>query len=142
MAWSTSEFLCCLTSQCYLMGGGGGSPASGLLLSSIRLQVLNDLSAVAWAHQAVPSCDQNPPSLTFPISCSVCNTFKYQKLFGQIVFDPLPLEVLIEILMNEILKNERPGVASRQSNLGFLERSWGKSSSGAGVKFFGVLCVC
>lgn len=71
---------------------------SVLLLSSIRLQVANDLSAITLAHTSVPVCEKNPPNLTFPIKHHVCNTFKYE---SSSPLDSLPLEVLTEILMNE-----------------------------------------
>lgn len=77
-----------------------------LWLSTLRLQVLNDLSPVAWVHHAVLIWDQNPHNLTFAVNRSVCHALKYQKLFVQNLFSSSPLEVLMEILTNEkLLRN-------------------------------------
>ena len=77
-----------------------------LWLSTLRLQVLNDLSPVTWVHHAVLIWDQNPHNLTFAINRSVCHALKYQKLFVQNLFSSSPLEVLMEILTNEkLLRN-------------------------------------
>ena len=82
------------------------STVTVLWLSTIRLQVLNDLSPVTWVHHAVLIWDQNPHNLTFAINRSVCHALKYQKLFVQNLFSSSPLEVLMEILTNEkLLRN-------------------------------------
>lgn len=72
---------------------------SVLLLRSIRLQVLNDLSAATKAHnKQYWYVTKLPPNLTFPISHSVCNAFKYKKLFVQCPFDPCRSKYLMKYL--------------------------------------------
>ena len=60
------------------------STVTVLWLSTLRLQVLNDLSPVTWVHHAVLIWDQNPHNLTFAINRSVCHALKYQKLVEKI----------------------------------------------------------